>query len=76
MSSEIKEGSPPIVGSSAGAREDRLTPPTGGEEIAAPVDDAAAAIPEGQTISIVSTSIVCQESVKLTIDPGHMGRRF
>jgi hypothetical protein len=76
MSSNIEEGVAPMVGSSAGSPADQLIPPTGEVEIAVPEDNTAAAIPEGETISIVSTSIVCQESVKLTIDPGLMGRGF
>ena len=70
MSSKIKEGAAaaPIVGSSAASPADQPIPPTGEEatgeeEITVPVDDAAAANPEGETISVVSTSFVCQESV-------------
>lgn len=67
MTSEIQEGAAPIVGDSAGSPVDKPIPPTAEptaeDKITVPVDDdAIAAVPEGQTISVVSTSTSVKNS--------------
>jgi hypothetical protein len=71
MSPEIKEGATKILGSPPKSPANPLTPPTAGEDETALVNETAATIPAGETISIVS--IHCQKLVKLTRDQGPIG---